>query len=298
VEAGKPGNFRFRTALNSSTMRSFGLDIPTQLRLCREAGYEGMELWMREISAFAEKGGELAEVGRISRDLGIEIFNCIGFLRWADSDPSVRRAEMEAARREMQMLREIGCPAMAAPPCGDTEGVTIEQYAERFRQLHLLGSEIGVEPLLEVWGHRGGIRTVRKSREILTASGVENGRVLLDPIHVYKGGGGFGDIEELEEGSIGVVHVNDFTLAVPREQLADRDRRFPGEGDADLPLFGSMVFQAGYRGFLSLELFTDDYGKRSAAEVLDRGLRSIYRTFRDLPRAGEGERSTGWYTGN
>jgi len=261
-------------------MRSFRLDIPAQLRLCREAGYEGVELWMREINAFVETCGDLAEISRVSQDLGIEIFNCIGFIRWADSDPAIRRAEMETARREMQMLRDIGCPAMAAPPFGDTEGVTTEEYAERFRELHLLGSEIGVEPLLEIWGHRGGIRTVRKSREILTTSGVEKGKVLIDPIHIHKGGGGFGDIAELEEGSIGVVHVNDFTLAVPREQLTDRDRRFPGEGDADLALFGRMVLQAGYRSFLSLELFVDNYGKRGAAEVLNHGVQSMYRAFR------------------
>jgi 2-keto-myo-inositol isomerase len=280
VETAKLRDFPFRPALNTSTLRPFRLDIPTQLRLCREAGFEGIELWMREINAFVETGGDLAEIRRVSQDLGIEIFDSIGFIRWADSDPAVRHAEMETARREMQILREIGCPTLAAPPFGDTEGVTTEEYAERFRELHLLGSEINVEPLLEIWGHRGGIRTVRKSREILTISGVEKGKVLIDPIHIHKGGGGFGDIAELEEGSIGVVHVNDFTLAVPREQLTDRDRRFPGDGNADLALFGDMVLQAGYRGFLSLELFIDDYGKQDAAEVLNHGMQSMYRTFR------------------
>ena len=285
MEAAKPENFPFRPALNCSTLRPFRLDILRQLRLCREAGYEGIELWMREITAFVEAGGDPADIRRVSRDLGIELFDCISFIRWADRDPAVRRAEAETARREMQMLREIGCAAVAAPPFGDTEGVTTEEYAERFRKLHLLGSEIGVEPLLEIWGHRGGIRTVRKSREIMTASGVEKGKLVLDPIHIHKGGGEFGDIAELEEGSIGAVHVNDFSLALPREQLTDRDRRFPGDGDADLALFGHMVLQAGYRGFLSLELFIDDYGKQSAEEVLGHGMQSLYRAFRSWPAA-------------
>jgi len=154
VEAAKPLDFPFRPALNCSTLRPFRLDILAQLRLCREAGYEGVEVWMPEISAFVEAGGDLEDIRRVSQDLGIEIFGCIGFIGWADRDPAVRRAGLEAGRREMQMLREIGCAAVAAPPCGDTEGVTTAEYAERFRELHLLGLEIGVEPLLEIWGHR------------------------------------------------------------------------------------------------------------------------------------------------
>jgi 2-keto-myo-inositol isomerase len=263
--------------MNCSTLRPFRLDILGQLRLCSEAGYDGIELWMREIKAFVEAGGALAEIRNASQDLGIEIFDCISFIRWADRDPAVRRVEKETARGEMHVLREIGCPAMAAPPFGDTDGVTTEEYAERFRDLHTLGLESGVQPLLELWGHRGGIRTVRRSREILLASGVENGKVLLDPIHIHKGGGGFCDIAELK-GSIGVVHVNDFDCAVPREQLTDKERRFPGEGDADLSLFGEMVRRAGYRGFLSLELFIDDYGNRDASETVAYGLQSLYQT--------------------
>ena len=293
MEAAKPQDFPFKPALNCSTLRPFRLDVLTQLRLCRGAGYEGIELWMREINAFLEAGGHPADIRRVAQDLGIEIFDSIGFIRWADRDPAVRRAEMESARREMQILREIGCAAMAAPPAGDTEGVTTEEYAERFRELHQLGSEIGVEPLLEIWGHRGGIRTVRKSREILAASGIEKGKVLIDPIHLHKGGGGFGNIAELEEGSIGAVHVNDFSLAIPRGQLTDKDRRFPGDGDADLALFGGLVLQVGYRGFFSLELFIDDYGIQSAEEVLNRGMQSMYRAF-----SRQGERSTGWESGN
>ena len=184
---------------------------------------------------------------------------------------------MEEARREMELLQTIGCPAVGAPPAGDTEGVRTEQYAECFRELWLLGEQFGVEPLLEIWGHRGGIRTVRQAREILDACGIAQARVLVDPIHIHKGGGAFGDIGELEVGSIGVAHVNDFTLAVPPDQLPEKDRRFPGDGEADLGAYAEQILRKGYRGFLSLELFIEDYGCRDAADVLQDGLQSMRR---------------------
>lgn len=280
MKAAGPRGFPFRPAMNCSTLRPFRLDIFAQLRLCREAGYEGIEPWMRELTAFAEAGGSLSDVRKRAEDLGIEIFDAIGLIKWADRDPEVRRRAMEEARREMEMLQEIGCPAVGAPPAGDTEGVSTEQYAERFRELWRLGEQFGVEPLLEIWGHRGGIRTVRKACDILDACGLPKARVLVDPIHIYKGGGSFSDIGELAEGSIGVAHVNDFTVALSPEQLPEKDRRLPGDGDADLASYARELLMKGYRGFLSLELFIEDYGRRDAAEVLQDGLERMRRICR------------------
>ncbi len=156
-------DFPFKTALNASTLRPFKLAIPEQIKISREAGYEGIELWMRDIYSYVESGGSIEDIGKLSIDLGIEVFDGIALIKWADKDPAVRAAEMEKAKREMEMLRTIGCGAMASPPFGDTESVTTEEYAEHFSRLHRAGMDIGVEPILEIWGHRGNVRTIAKA---------------------------------------------------------------------------------------------------------------------------------------
>jgi hypothetical protein len=40
-----------------------------------------------------------------------------------------------------------------------------------------------------------------------------------------------------------------------------------------------MVLRTGYRSYLSLELFIEDYGGMRAADVARQGLESIHRTF-------------------
>jgi sugar phosphate isomerase/epimerase len=275
----RPEIFEFKTAMNTSTLRPFQLDIMEQMRISHEAGYKGIELWMRDIHSYVDDGKVLTDIRKVSDDLGIEILDCISFIKWADRDPAVRQSEMESAKSEMQMLEKIGCKAIAAPPFGDTENNTAEQYGEYFNRLYMLGLNFGIEPILEIWGHRGNIRTVERAGEVLGNSAVENGKVLIDPIHIYKGGGDLRDIAELDGTSIAMVHVNDFPLSVERSQLSDKDRCFPGDGDADLGLFKELLLRAGYRSYLSLELFIEDYGNKGAAEIARRGIDSIYRTF-------------------
>jgi 2-keto-myo-inositol isomerase len=271
--------FPFRTSMNTSTLRPFRLDAPAQLRACAAAGFQGVELWVRDLRAFREAGGSLADLGKLAGDLGVEVFDGIAFIKWEDADPVVRNTEIENAKEEMGMLAAMGCGAVAAPPWGDTENVTVEDCAERFARLWTAGRELGVEPYLEMWGHRGNIRSVRAAAAILKHSGIRAAKLLVDPYHIHRGGGSFHDLAALPPGSIGAVHVNDFLLSADRSALRDIDRRFPGEGEADLALFRDMVLRTGYRSYLSLELFIEDYGGKTVEEVARRGLESIRKVF-------------------
>ena len=173
------------------------------------------------------------------------------------------------------MLAAMGCRAVAAPPWGDTENVTVEAAGERFARLWSVGREAGVEPYLEMWGHRGNIRTVGAAMAILEHSGVRGAKLLVDPIHIHKGGGSFADLAALPRDSIGVVHVNDFLPSIDRAKLTDKDRRFPGDGESDLALFRDMVLRTGYRSYVSLEVFIEDYGGKTVEEVARSGLESV-----------------------
>ena len=56
-------------------------------------------------------------------------------------------------------------------------------------------------------------------------------------------------------------------------------RLFPGEGVAPNAEFARLLYQAGYRGYLSLELFIEDFGAESAAQIARRGLEAIKRCY-------------------
>jgi sugar phosphate isomerase/epimerase len=271
--------FPFKTALNASTLFPFELDIKQQARVAAEAGYAGFELWVKDLDAYLESGGTIKALKTYFADTGLTLANAIAFFAWADADDHVREQGFAQAEREMRVLAELGCLAVAAPPYGNVEGVTLEAMAGRFARLVELGRSIGIEPYLEFWGRAKRLSRLSEAMFVAIESGVPDARLLLDPFHMYTGGSALSGLRYVSGANIGIVHVNDYPAAPAREQIADRDRVFPGAGIALTHELAALLDRAGYRGYLSLELFVGSYGAESALEVARRGLTAIAQAY-------------------
>jgi sugar phosphate isomerase/epimerase len=267
--------FPFKTALNSSTLFPFGLGLADQVRVAAEAGYEGVELWMRDIVAFREEGGDLAALRASIAGAGLSVVNAIAFFPWADADAGARERGFAQAERELALLAELGCAAVAAPPFGDVAGTTLEAMAGHFARLVELGRRAGVEPYLEFWGRARRLSRLSEALFVAVESGVPGAKLLLDPFHMYVGESAVGGLAYLPGAAIGIVHVNDYPAAPAREQIRDADRVFPGEGVAPSGELARLLHRASYRGYLSLELFRESYGAATALDVARRGLRAV-----------------------
>ncbi len=272
--------FPFKTALNTSTLFPFDLDVKQQARIAAEAGFEGIELWVKDIEAYLQSGGTIQDLKAYIADTGLAIVNAIAFFRWADADVAIRDQGFAQAEREMRMLAELGCVAVAAPPYGDVAGMTLEAMAGQFARLAELARGIGVEPYLEFWGRAKKLSRLSEAVFVAMESGTPEVKLLLDPFHMYTGGSDVRSLTYLHGANIGIVHVNDYPAVPPREQIADSDRVFPGAGIAPTQEFARLLERAGYRGFLSLELFVGDYGTEGALGVARRGRQAIETAYR------------------
>jgi sugar phosphate isomerase/epimerase len=272
--------FPFKTSLNTSTLFPVRLDIKQQVRVAAEAGYQGIELWMKDIDAYVANGGSIRELRSYIADAGVAVVNAIAFFKWADADAATREQGLAQAEREMHMLAELGCPAVAAPPYGDVEGVTLEAIAGHYARLAQLARGIGVEPYLEFWGRAKALSRLSQALFVAMESGVSDAKLLLDPFHMYTGGSELQSIAYLNGANIGIVHVNDYVAVPAREQIADADRVFPGDGIAPTHELARLLGRAGYRGYLSLELFIESFGAASALDVARRGLAAVQNAYR------------------
>ena len=155
---------------------------------------------------------------------------------------------------------------------GDPPGPPLEVIAERYRVLLELGAEVGVTPMLELWGFSPTLSQLGELAFVATAAGHPDACVLPDFYHIYKGGNEFAGLGMIEATRMPVFHINDYPADPPRQEISDRHRVFPGDGVCPLAEIIAMLIEHGFRGTFSLELFNPDYWERDAVDVAREGL--------------------------
>ncbi|CAM4184684.1 IolI [Lederbergia lenta] len=271
--------FPFKVALNTSTLFPFKLNVIQQVRIAAEAGYEGIELWMKDIETYLAGGGTIEDLKHALSCANIEFINAIAFFKWADADAEIREKAFKQAKGEMELLTSLGCKLIAAPPFGDVGTVKLDEATGYFEHLVVMGREIGVEPILEFWGKAQKLSTLSEAHYVLETSSIQNTKMLIDPFHMYIGGSDFFRLKELRGEQIGIFHVNDYPPIPEIEKLEDSDRVFPGEGIAPSNEIAQTLYNIHYSGYLSLELFIEDYKGKSALEVIKHGLQALKNSY-------------------
>lgn len=275
-------------ALNTSTIRGQKLTIEKQIEIASKAGYDGIEPWIRDIRDYQDRGGKLPELGKLISESGLNVVSAIGFAKWISNDEQTRRDGLLEARRDMELVRAIGGRRIAAPPAGagpKNETPSLDAIAQRYRTLLELGTEIGVIPQLELWGHSHAISKLHQLAYIATAAGHPQACVLPDFFHIYKGGNEFAGLGMIEASRMDCFHINDYPAKPDQTKISDRDRVFPGDGVCPLPQVIRQLIDNGFCGTFSLELFNPTYWKRDALEVAIEGLnksKSVVRMAMEL----------------
>jgi 2-keto-myo-inositol isomerase len=270
----KNASASIRFCLNTSTISGQKLTVPEQIKVCAQAGYSGIEPWIRDLRKYVEEGGKLADLEKQIKDAGLTVESAIGFASWIVDDEAQRKAGLEEAKRDMEMIRAIGGTRIAAPPVGAQKvaGPSLDVIAERYRALLDVGQQNGVKPQLELWGFSKTLSRLCELAYVATAAEHEDACVLPDFYHIYKGNSQFAGLGMIEANRMQVFHINDYPADPPRETINDAARVFPGDGVCPLVDTIALLIRNGFSGAFSLELFNPNYWKRDAAEVAKEGL--------------------------
>ena len=272
----------FRFCLNTSTIRECQyqgkkVDILAGIDVASKAGYTGIEPWIGELDSYTQAGGSLKDLRKRIADAGLTVESAIGFAAFLHENDEERKKGLEAAKRSMGLVRDIGGKRLAAPPVGVTDKAGLDPFklAERYQALCELGTAEGILPQLELWGFS---KTLARLGEVAFV-GIEAAHpqacFLLDIYHIYKGGSDFEGLAMFAGGRMHNFHVNDYPADPPRAMINDSHRVYPGDGVAPLDKIFRTLRDAGYRGVLSLELFNRDYWKQDAFEVAKTGLEKM-----------------------
>jgi sugar phosphate isomerase/epimerase len=277
AESGRSKEKPFGFSLNTSTIRGQELGIMREVAIAAQAGYDAVEPWMGTLDAYVKDGGSLKDLGKRIRDLGLTVESAIGFAQWIVDDEGARQKGLEQAKRDMETLLQIGGKRIAAPPVGahDKPGPDLATAAARYRSLLELGDRMGIIPQCEVWGFSKTLNRLGETVYVAVESRHPKACVLPDVYHLYKGGSDFEGLKLLSGTAVQVFHINDYPAEPGRDGISDAHRVYPGDGIAPLKEILRDLRLAGFRGFLSLELFNRDYWKQDALAVAKTGLEKM-----------------------
>lgn len=261
----------FSYSLNASTIRP--TPLLQQIEIAATAGYKGIELWHDAIDHFISDGGSLRDIQHCLQNNGLSVPTTIYLGDWFDAEEGHLITVMDECKRRMEQAVFLGAPhVIAGPPSGIAD---LPLGAQRYRELLELGQGLGTLPSMEFLGFVDQVNTIEKAVQILDLAGHPKGTTVLDPFHIFRGGGPIESIQKLSPQQIAVCHFNDTPDSPQRIQQHDHHRVMPGDGHLNLRAYIDHLRTIEYRGWLSLELFSESYWQRDPLEVARIGMEKM-----------------------
>ena len=261
----------FQLGLNTSTIRPAGL--MDKIRIAAETGYSAIELWNDDLTAHEAQGGSLADVKSALDDHGLSVPTVIALHGWLNTTGTAHREAIEEAKRRMAQAAAVGATYIISSP--PREVADLQLGGQNYRELLELGREFGVKPAMEFLGFVDGVNQVKHAWEVIEVADHPDSTIVLDPFHIYRGGGEIEDMEGIPGEKIAVFHFNDAPAEPARAEQSDADRVYPGDGILDLGQMISILRDADYSGVISLELFNPNYWEQDPVEVARTGLEKM-----------------------
>jgi len=89
-----------RYCLNTSTIQGEKIPIERQIEIAATAGYDGIEIWLRDVERYVEAGGKLASLRKQLDDSRLTVESAIAFAPWIVDDDAARAKGLEQAARD------------------------------------------------------------------------------------------------------------------------------------------------------------------------------------------------------
>jgi len=152
---------------------------------------------------------------------------------------------------------------------------------ERINDLLKLAQEYKLRLALEYISSSNFINCLERALIVHNELDSENLGLLIDTYHMYKRGEGIAQLEKIPSKYLFFVHLAD-VMDIPRDKITEANREIPLKGILDFRPLLTFLEERRYTGYLSVELFREDYWQKDpyaiaklAWENTDRLIRQI-----------------------
>lgn len=255
------------------------------------AGFDGIEIFENDFLAF---DGSPRDVGRMVRDAGLAITLFQPFRDFEGLPEPQRSRAFDRAERKFDVMQELGTDLMLI--CSNVSPISLGGIDRAASDFHELGARaaarglrVGYEAL--AWGKH--INDHRDAWEIVRRADHPNVGLILDSFHTLARRIDVDSIRAIPRDRIFIVQLADAPL-IDMDYLywSRHFRCMPCQGDLPVKEFMSAVAATGYDGYLSLEIFNDQFRGGSPKSIALDGRRSLIyladQIAREQPAIGAG----------
>jgi sugar phosphate isomerase/epimerase len=268
-----------RLSLNQATIKY--ADLPTALRVTREAGIPSIGLWREPV---AEAG--LAAAACMVADSGLRVSSLCRGGFFTAADDAGRRAALAENRRAIEETAALSAAAASgsAPVlvlvAGGLPTDDRDLPGARSRARDAVGALVddataagvvlAIEPMHPIYAaDRGVISTLGQALDVAEQFPAAAVGVVVDTFHVWWDPQLDDQIRRAGRGGrIASYQVCDWITPLPPDALLARGMM--GEGHIDFPAVSTLVTEAGYTGDVEVEIFNQAIWDADPAEVAAR----------------------------
>jgi len=247
-----------------------------KVRIAAAAGYDAIEPWEGDLHKFEQEGGNLKDLGKRIKDMGMFVPSVIGL--WG-AIPATREAfdkSLVDTRRRMRQAADIGAEhiQVVPQPKRPWEEFDPKWAADRYRELIEIGlNDYGISPALVFVEFLPGVKRMGQAAAIAIDADHPQAKIIPDVFHMLIGDSGFNGLKHLNGDFMAIFQFNDAPKGMDVADMKDKDRVYPGDGILPLPQILRDLKATGYTGCLSLELYNPTYWEQDHLAVAKTGLK-------------------------
>jgi 4-hydroxyphenylpyruvate dioxygenase len=248
--------------------------LTDKLEAISAAGFDGVEIFDNDLIACPLSPSEVAQCCA-DLDLAVYLFQPV---RDVEGIPLQRFAAVEHRfRTKLSVAAALGAPTVLA--CSNVAADAVDDLDLTAAQLHRLGdvaAEHGVTIAYEAlaWGRH--VNRVAQAWEAVRRADHPAVTLAVDTFHMLARGDDGRALAGVPGDRIGFLQVADAPLMdMDVLEWSRHFRCFPGEGSLDVAGVVAAALAAGYRGPMSLEVFSDVVREADPARTVRAAMRSL-----------------------
>lgn len=257
-----------RLSLNQETIRQWSL--PELAAGCAAAGIHGVGLWREPVRRY---GAERA--AKLVRDTGLTVTSLCRGGFFTAADPAERARALDDNRAAVDEAATLGTDTLVLVsgglPAGsrDLPGAR-ERVADALAELSPYAAERGVrlavEPLHPMYAaDRCVVSTLAQALDLAERFPADRVGVVVDTYHLWWDDTVAGQIARAGD-RVAAFQLADWVTPLPEGVLLGRGQ--VGDGSVDFRWFAERVAEAGYEGWVEVEIFNPALWERDGTEVL------------------------------